>query len=340
MVFDVRTGGRSALAVAAIVVGWVGVPVALSGQGASSLRGMFGAAQVTIADSELSTPVDYAVFRDGSVVVAQYPDARVAKYSATGTLLWRVGREGSGPGEFRQPHRLCVLPDESVLVFDVFGNVWTLLGPDGAFKRTLRPDLEVRKPGAVLCAPDGSVLVSGVTSDSRGRRFAIHQFSESLQHQRSFGELPSVTDQRLLHYIGAGTLASGDAQSFYHVRSAPYELVRYSWSGALQSRVRVPIVADAPETWQTFGPGSVRTNKEARRPHSVTRLSPNRFLGGIGGTAAEQVLFDSTGTALDKGRRPADWKSIAAYDPRAAMLWVYREPDDVPEVVRIPVRVR
>lgn len=330
---------RAAAVAAACVVGLTAHAQRLDGQ-ASTLREMFGAAQVTIADEDISRPSDYAVFRDGSVVIAQFPDARVARYSASGKLLWRVGREGSGPGEFRQPYRVCVLPDESVLVYDFIARVWTLLGSDGAFKRTLRPDLEIFNFGTLLCAPDGSILVSGVTLDPRGSRFAIHQFNADLQHQKSFGELPDADGQQLLRYIGAGPLTTADAQSFYHVRTAPYELVRYSWNGALQSRVMVPIRVDPPAAWQTFNGGSAKPNRAAIRPISVTRLSPNRFVGGTSGGVRQRVLFDSTGKALDVAPSPSDWISIAAYDPRSATLWVYREPDDIPEIVRVPVRVR
>ncbi len=330
--------GRAVVATA-MFVGLVGRPERLVAQ-PSTLREMFGAAQVTVTDDDLSTPSDYAVFRDGSVVVTQFPDSRVAKYSAAGKLLWRVGREGSGPGEYQQPYRVCALPDESVLVFDVRATVWTLLSPDGAFKRTLRPDLRILNPGSLLCAPNGSIYVSGVTRDPRGSRFAIHQFNASLQYQKSFGELPDTDDPQLLRHIGAGTLKAANAQSFYHVRIAPYELVRYSWSGALRSRVRVPIRTDPPTAWQTFNGGSVKSNRDALRPLSVFQLSPNRFLGGTSGGTKQRVLFDSTGKAIDEAPEPSDWKSAIAYDPRSATLWVYREPDDVPELVRVPVRVR
>lgn len=330
--------GRAAALVAAVVVGLVGRPERVMGQ-PSTLREMFGAAQVTVTDDELSTPLGFDVFRDGSVVIAQFPDARVAKYSAAGKLLWRVGREGSGPGEYQQPYRVCALPDESVLVFDVRASAWTLLGPDGAFKRTMRPDLGILNPGSLLCAPNGSIYVSGVTRDPRGSRFAIHQFNASLEYQKSFGELPDTDDRQLLRHIGAGTLREANAQSFYHVRIAPYELVRFSWSGALQSRVAVPIRVDPPTAWQTFNGGSVKSNSAARRPITVIQLSPNRFLGGTSGGSKQRVLFDSTGKALDEAPGPADWSSVVGYDPQSATLWVYREPDDVPELVRVPVRI-
>ena len=61
--------------------------------------------------------------------------ARVVVVDAGGNLLGEIGRPGEGPGEFRRPEQLDVLPSGRIVVTDPF--VFHIFGADGVFERTV-----------------------------------------------------------------------------------------------------------------------------------------------------------------------------------------------------------
>jgi hypothetical protein len=72
---------------------------------------------------------------DGSIVVANSGSSEVRVYAATGRALGAAGREGEGPGEYRQISRLIGLPGDSIGVFS-WPKRLTILAPDLSFVRT------------------------------------------------------------------------------------------------------------------------------------------------------------------------------------------------------------
>lgn len=78
---------------------------------------------------------DALIRSDGSIVVANSGSSEVRLYSSMGQATGSVGREGEGPGEYRQISRLIKLPGDSIGVFS-----WpmrlTILAPDLTFVRT------------------------------------------------------------------------------------------------------------------------------------------------------------------------------------------------------------
>lgn len=60
--------------------------------------------------------------------------ARVVVVDPGGNLLGEIGRPGEGPGEFRKPEQLDVLPSGRIVVTDSF--VFQVFGADGVFERT------------------------------------------------------------------------------------------------------------------------------------------------------------------------------------------------------------
>jgi hypothetical protein len=76
-------------------------------------------------------PVAIAVGADGVIYMLDRQVPVVRAYAPDGTWLRDVGREGGGPGEYRGPRGLAVLPDGRILVRDR-GNVRIdVFGPDG-----------------------------------------------------------------------------------------------------------------------------------------------------------------------------------------------------------------
>ncbi|MEZ4425865.1 MAG: hypothetical protein R3E98_20890 [Gemmatimonadota bacterium] len=88
---------------------------------------------------------------DGTLLGLDKTSRQVRAFSAEGTHLWTAGGDGEGPGEFRFPWALTVLPGDSILVSDPGTGRITVFGPGGAFVRT-----------SSLLALDGQLLTWGL----------------------------------------------------------------------------------------------------------------------------------------------------------------------------------
>jgi hypothetical protein len=72
----------------------------------------------------------------GGIVVGDARAFEVRAFDSSGTFLWRAGREGSGPGEFRLMGGLFVAPGDSVVVVERGNPRLTVFAPDGRHVRT------------------------------------------------------------------------------------------------------------------------------------------------------------------------------------------------------------
>ena len=76
---------------------------------------------------------------DGRIVIADRGSLDLRFYSPTGEFLFRSGREGEGPGEFRRLEFLGVLPGDSLLTYDTRLRRIQLFDPSGTLLRSLPP---------------------------------------------------------------------------------------------------------------------------------------------------------------------------------------------------------
>lgn len=81
-------------------------------------------------DTTLINP--YIMASDGEQIYFVETDSRILAYDTLGQLRWIQGREGGGPGEFRNPRDLKVAPDGRLWVVDpASGRVTVLARADG-----------------------------------------------------------------------------------------------------------------------------------------------------------------------------------------------------------------
>lgn len=110
------------------------------------------------------------VQRDGKLVVANGGNNELCLFSATGSMVRRVGRTGGGPSEYKSIASVHHVPGDSLLVYDgVFARL-SILGPDGTFARSVQLAAPIKELGSVtLVTPlnDGSVLI-GFSEFRRG----------------------------------------------------------------------------------------------------------------------------------------------------------------------------
>lgn len=103
---------------------------------------------------------------DGRVIVGHGGGREVRAYAADGTPLWTSGRDGQGPGEFRNLTRITLLDADSVAVLDAVSRRFTLLDPAGRFvSATSLTYAQPEPPRNAVWVPTLGVL--GTTSDHR-----------------------------------------------------------------------------------------------------------------------------------------------------------------------------
>lgn len=103
--------------------------------------------------------------RDGRVIVSDVREKTVQLVDLKTGSAQKIGREGSGPGEYAMPMRLLALPGDTSLVYDPLNRRFLVIGPDG-------------KPGAFLTLEEGEsgrgmrVSIGARFTDSRGRLYS------------------------------------------------------------------------------------------------------------------------------------------------------------------------
>ena len=129
-------------------------------------------------------PTNVALAADGSLYIADgYGNARIHKFSQDGRHLFSWGEPGTGPGQFRLPHGIAVLADDTVVVADRENSRLQFFSPDGFF---LKEWTEIARPCQVLVDANGVVYVaelgyragmwpgtSAPTPDATGGRVSI-----------------------------------------------------------------------------------------------------------------------------------------------------------------------
>lgn len=104
---------------------------------------------------------------DGGVLVLEGGTSELRRFDSSGVHRWSVGGAGGGPGEFRSPSYLGTYADGSIALWDRSVARLTVIGPDGALRRTQGYESVVgRQPAAYGVFPDSSLMAVFPTSIS------------------------------------------------------------------------------------------------------------------------------------------------------------------------------
>lgn len=126
----------------------------------SRQQNMMEAMRGIVGGPPFNNPTKLAVGPNGDLFVSDgYGNARVHRLAPDGRLLKSWGRPGTGPGEFRLPHYVCVTSDERVIVADRENDRLQVFTLDGEFLAAWE---DVRRPTAVAQTRDGHFLVAGI----------------------------------------------------------------------------------------------------------------------------------------------------------------------------------
>jgi hypothetical protein len=118
--------------------------------------------------------------RDGRVIVSDVREKTVQLVDLKAGTATKIGREGSGPGEYAMPLALLAIPGDTSLLYDPLNRRFLLIGPDGKAGKFA----QYEEDGG------GPLRISRVRyTDSRGRLY-----SSGASYSVSPGGVPSSSD--------------------------------------------------------------------------------------------------------------------------------------------------
>lgn len=288
--------------------------------------------------------LDGAVDAEGNAYVLDHDNNQVIAIAPDGTIRFRHGRRGRGPGEYQLLYRMAVGPDGNLHIFDFSANSISEVTPSGDFVDRHRLGLRLNQVDGLLIDESGRPIVSGVVGFGDAARDAsIHTFDADFAHVRSFGPLPAAEDSDVLRFWGAGGIEWAGADRILFTRRLPYEIYEFTPDGVQRRVIRAPFDYD-------LGPDDAIRIQEAggrrtisRSDLEVPRIMTARVLGSTGLILAGRIegearfwdLFDREGSLIASTRVPASWKGVLGYDSARHRLWVRGERALEPVVFRI-----
>jgi hypothetical protein len=113
------------------------------------------------ANEVLSLVTTVRELKSGEVVVADPIERKVMVFAPSLQSVRTLGREGGGPGEYRQPDAVWPMPADSTLVVDLGNARLSIVGPTGVYARS------IPMAGGAGGGPGGVMFPGGV--DAQGR---------------------------------------------------------------------------------------------------------------------------------------------------------------------------
>lgn len=109
---------------------------------------------------------------DGALWAAFWKKHKVVKYSPSGEVLLEIGKKGTAPGEFNQPHDVSVDPRNGDLyVMDTFNKRVQVFDKNGTFKRQWSGDFI--QPFGIAVHPKGEFLVVANTANREVMKWSL-----------------------------------------------------------------------------------------------------------------------------------------------------------------------
>jgi hypothetical protein len=98
--------------------------------------------------------------REGTVVIGNSGTAELRFYDATGRLTHVAGREGTGPGEFLAINWIRRFRGDSIIVFDLLAQRFSVWSESGAFGRIFQVQAAQGPTRPVAVLSDGNLVVA------------------------------------------------------------------------------------------------------------------------------------------------------------------------------------
>jgi hypothetical protein len=245
-------------------------------------------------------------------------------YDASGKRLKTVGREGSGPGEFRQATDVCVVRGDTVLIGQTRGLINRFTGT-GEFVDAV-PPLAGAYPEGQFCFGDGTFTTLNRQRDfdpALGTPYKVTRSSFS----RQLNTVADFTYPKFDMLISAEVGQATWGNRFYVAEPGTFDILGYNADGKLALIIRTadPLVAitDAERQKMTLSayragatPAQIEADRKAAIAKSTTKYWPTHghlVVDGSGRIWVEEwnqhfdptqpvawAAFDSTGRLLGR----------------------------------------
>lgn len=121
---------------------------------------------------------------DGRIVLVNQGSQSIRFYDGTGKFLSQSGRAGQGPGEFSNAFYLWVLPGDSIWVGDYRPWQFHVFGPDGTWKRSVRPSPQYpNSPETINVLDNGRSVLAPGALEARSQTGFTQQYLTTVVHE-------------------------------------------------------------------------------------------------------------------------------------------------------------
>lgn len=164
---------------------------------------------------------------DGSIVLANARSWQLRWYDANGQYIRSAGRQGEGPGEFRQPYTLFRLDGDTLLAGDIRPLRFLRFTPDGQWVRTVDVQpMMINSPNFLAVLGDGRMLFGLRNLPERIVAGQMQDLWITVTAHRPDGAMVDTVVERL-PYSRSGVLVEGSNytvgplfDSYSHVNAA------------------------------------------------------------------------------------------------------------------------
>jgi hypothetical protein len=199
---------------------------------------------------EFQTILGLTRLPNGNILVANRGTRELRFYSPSGEHIRSVGRDGEGPGEFRNFFGAYRYGSDSLIVWDYRLFRWSVFDTAGEFARMAQPTRPVMNPRSLGPLDDGTLILADTWIDPAEERRINHQKilhfqagggpGDSLGSYRSSEtfsstEGPPVGMRRI---FGAELVRASIGDGYLVGSGEDYEVLDYGSDGRLRRRVR------------------------------------------------------------------------------------------------------
>ena len=185
---------------------------------------------------------------DGRVVLVDRGEKSIQLLDLATGRTTRIGHEGGGPNEFRQPMSVLPLPGDSSVVFDAGNLRYLVIAPNGTVARTFstmrgeQPDMRLLNAGGADAAGNLYFLDRGLRLPSPGSAVSGPPGGDGrgtvLRFDRRTGTVAEVVPLELAVPKIQSSGGSSNRRVTVRAGAAPFE-AQDSWAVGLDGRVAV-----------------------------------------------------------------------------------------------------
>lgn len=182
---------------------------------------------------------DVSLASDGTIYVVDGKWPRLIALSSTGTVLWQHSQKGIGPNEMLVPYRVALDINDAPVVLDIGAKNLLWFRRNGEFARRTNLGLAFTMVSDIAILADGTVVVAGVSTDSRAKGYALHFFTNELAWIRSGIRLRSDLTSDIQTLWGVGSLERSSPTSVLFSPRAPGGVLEVGVDGTVIRRIPV-----------------------------------------------------------------------------------------------------